>query len=53
MIDIESVFVDLVSRGRKWSVGLYIEPEAYERIINEESDKEVNVSELPKVLNNK
>ncbi|EQJ94793.1 hypothetical protein ACPMCT_17265 [Clostridioides difficile] len=52
MIDIESVFVDLVSRGRKWSVGLYIEPETYERI-NEESDKEVNVSELLKVLNNK
>ncbi|HBH3700952.1 TPA: hypothetical protein KSK42_003193 [Clostridioides difficile] len=53
MIDIESVLIELVSKGRKWSGGLYIEPETYERIINEESDKEVNVSELLKVLNNK
>ncbi|MGO0987411.1 hypothetical protein ACTPEW_15875 [Clostridioides difficile] len=53
MIDIESVLVELVSKGRKWSVGLYIEPETYERLINEESNKETDsVSEL-KVLNNK
>ncbi|MGO0861718.1 hypothetical protein [Clostridioides difficile] len=52
MIDIESVFIELVSKGRKWSGGLYIEPETYEGIINE-SNKEVNVSELLKVLNNK
>ncbi|MCC0732140.1 MULTISPECIES: hypothetical protein [unclassified Clostridioides] len=47
MIDIEVALIEIVSRERKWNFGLHIEPETYERV------KEVDVSELLKVLNNK
>ncbi|HBG2405073.1 TPA: hypothetical protein KPK48_003275 [Clostridioides difficile] len=53
MLDIESALIEMASRERKWNFGLYIEPETYERIINEESNKEIDVSELLKVLHNK
>ncbi|MCC0664982.1 hypothetical protein [Clostridioides sp. ZZV15-6597] len=53
MIDIEAALIEIVSRERKWKFGLHIEPGTYERVINEESNKEVDVSELLKVLNNK
>ncbi|EOE7347226.1 hypothetical protein PV669_16375 [Clostridioides difficile] len=52
MLDIESLLIEM-SRERKWNFSLYIEPETYERIINEESNKEIDVSELLKVLHNK